>query len=120
MKPLAGYVSLSGSLKFGYFAQHHVDQMPMNKTSLEFMRQVAGPDEKGDTLRSHLSRMGLPAEMVDRDIATLSGGQKSRLALARVVWDKPHVLLLDEVRRSAQQSHRINSSATDLTSTSVP
>ena len=93
--PLEGEVKKSGKLRLGYFAQHHVDTLVLWRTPLEHMK-VTFPDATIPELRSHLAKLGVRNEQVLRPINTLSGGQKSRVALSVITYQKPHILVLDE------------------------
>lgn len=93
--PIDGEVKKSQKLRIGYFAQHHVDTLVLWRTALEHMK-VMFPDALMPDLRSHLAKLGVRNEQVLRPINTLSGGQKSRVALAVITYQKPHILVLDE------------------------
>ncbi len=90
--PDLGEVSLGHQASLGYYAQEH-EQIEGGKTVLDHMRDAAGLGEQ--TLRSLLG-LFLLADKVDQDAATLSGGEKTKLALAMLVASRPNVLLLDE------------------------
>ena len=92
---VSGSVQHSPKLRLGYFSQHHVDQLVLWRTSLEHMK-ILFPDATLPELRGHLASLGVKADQVLRPINTLSGGQKSRVALAVITYIRPHVLLLDE------------------------
>jgi len=94
-QPLEGFVYKSGKLRVGYFTQHFVDQLDLMKTPVECLAAIA-PGVKEQELRSHIGTMGLSGDIVLRAVNTLSGGQKARVALALLTWQKPHCLLLDE------------------------
>lgn len=93
--PSDGIVKRSTKLRIGYFSQHHVDQLVLWRTPLEHMK-VSFPDGIMPDLRSHLAKLGVKNEQALRPINTLSGGQKSRVALAVITYRKPHMLILDE------------------------
>ncbi|MDH3189940.1 MAG: ATP-binding cassette domain-containing protein [Acidimicrobiia bacterium] len=86
-----GEVSLGYRASLGYYAQEH-EQIIAGKTVLEHMDSADLPDT---TKRSLLGRF-LLADKVEQDAATLSGGEKTKLALAMLVAERPNVLLLDE------------------------
>ncbi len=98
-KPSRGIVKQNPRLRIGVFSQHHTESLDLRLTPLEQMRVAydgfagAKGEEKA---RSQLSRFGVTSRMCTRPIVTLSGGQKSRLVLAMVLWKKPHLLILDE------------------------
>lgn len=93
--PLEGEVKRSSKLRLGYFSQHHVETLVLWRTPLEHMK-VLFPDAILPELRSHLAKLGVKADQALRPINTLSGGQKSRVALAVITYQKPHILVLDE------------------------
>lgn len=93
--PLEGVVKRSTKLRIGYFAQHHIETLVLWRTPLEHMK-VTFPDATMPELRSHLAKLGVKSDQVVRPINTLSGGQKSRVALAVITYQKPHLLVLDE------------------------
>lgn len=91
-----GEVRKSQKLRIGYFAQHHVETLVLWRTPLEHMK-VSFPEATMPDLRGHLAKLGVRNEQALRPINTLSGGQKSRVALAVITYSKPHILMLDEV-----------------------
>ncbi len=87
-----GEVSLGHNATLGYYAQEH-EQIHSGVTVLDHLRQVSDqPDQMLRTMLGHF----LLADKIDQDAATLSGGEKTKLALAMVVLGGPNVLLLDE------------------------
>lgn len=95
LKPMNGEVRRGQGLVVGYFAQHQLESLDARETPLEVMKRKA-PLEREQTLRDHLGKFKFSGDFVDAKIATLSGGEKARLALALIVWDKPNLLVLDE------------------------
>jgi ATP-binding cassette subfamily F protein 3 len=95
LEPQNGYVLRNSRLRLAHFAQHHVDQVDMNATPLEYL-MAKFPGTKSDFVRSHLSQYGITADLAMQVIKTLSGGQKSRVSFAEITWNKPHILVLDE------------------------
>lgn len=93
--PQDGEVKRSSKLRTGYFSQHHVDTLVLWRTPLEHMK-VMFPDETVPELRSHLAKLGVKNEQALRPINTLSGGQKSRVSLSVITYQRPHLLILDE------------------------
>lgn len=93
--PTEGKVALDSSTRIGYFSQHQLEHLNGALTPLQHLQQLA-PNETILALRTFLGRFGLADDSKDRSIATFSGGEKSRLALALLAWQKPHLLLLDE------------------------
>jgi len=95
LQPTTGKLEFTPDIRIGYFAQHQLENLDSAATPLQHMERVA-PKETTLTLRSFLGRFGLASDSEDRPVATFSGGEKSRLALALLAWQKPHLLLLDE------------------------
>lgn len=95
LKPMAGTVLRGQGLVIGYFAQHQLESLDARETPFEVMRRKA-PLEREQTLRDHLGKFKFSGDFIDHKIGTLSGGEKARLALALIVWDKPNLLVLDE------------------------
>lgn len=92
---LQGEIQCSEHLKIGYFAQHQLDQLDSNASPLVTMQRLA-PEKDETSLRTYLGSFGFIGDMVNHTIADFSGGEKSRLALAIIIWHKPNLLLLDE------------------------
>ncbi len=95
LPPSAGSRESAPELRIGYFAQHQLEHLDAGATPLEHLVRLA-PEATTQDLRNFLGRFGLAGEAEDRPVATFSGGEKSRLALALLAWRKPHLLLLDE------------------------
>jgi ATP-binding cassette subfamily F protein 3 len=95
LAPLAGERIAARDLVVGYFAQHEVEMLRAEETPLGMLqRQFRG--EREQRLRDFLGRFGFAGERAERPIGPLSGGEKSRLALAALVKRRPNLLLLDE------------------------
>ncbi|PYH49381.1 ABC-F family ATP-binding cassette domain-containing protein [Aspergillus saccharolyticus JOP 1030-1] len=102
--PAHGKISRHPRLKLGYYAQHSIEELreqgrsKLDMTALTLMTaEVNGALNEGE-LRGLLSALGLQGKVVsDVPVCRLSGGQLVRLALARVVWTRPQLLILDEV-----------------------
>ena len=93
--PGAGAVERSPDAKIGYFAQHRLDQLDPHRTPLELAR-AAAPGTREQEMRDFLGGFGFGAAPATSRIAPLSGGEKTRLALALLVLERPNLLLLDE------------------------
>ncbi|MGH8686554.1 MAG: ABC-F family ATP-binding cassette domain-containing protein [Burkholderiales bacterium] len=95
LAPLEGERIAARDLVVGYFAQHEVEMLRADETPLGmFARLFRG--ERGQALRDFLGGFGFAGERAERPIGPLSGGEKSRLALAALVKRRPNLLLLDE------------------------
>jgi ATP-binding cassette subfamily F protein 3 len=95
LAPTTGKLEITPDIRIGYFAQHQLENLDSAATPLQHMERLA-PKETTLALRSFLGRFGLAGDSEDRPVASFSGGEKSRLALALLAWQKPHLLLLDE------------------------
>ncbi len=91
----AGKLVRAGDLTIGYFAQHQLDSLRKQDTALEHMKRLA-PDKLEQELRNYLGSFGFIGDMATTPIAPFSGGEKARLALAILTWQRPNLLLLDE------------------------
>ncbi len=95
LAPLDGTRLASKGLEIGYFAQHQLDMLDLDATPLQHLARLA-PQAREQELRNYLGGFGFSGDTVNSRIAPMSGGEKARLALALVVWQKPNLLLLDE------------------------
>jgi ATP-binding cassette subfamily F protein 3 len=100
---LGGTITEGKGLNIGYFAQQELDVLRPNDTPLEHMFRLArelGPNsgESGreQDLRNFLGTFNFSGDMVKQTVGTMSGGEKARLVLAMMVWQRPNLLLLDE------------------------
>jgi len=92
---LSGSVKRSSKLKIGFFTQHQMDELGGDDTPLAHIaRQMPGsvPSQQ----RARLAQFGFDADMVDRPVASLSGGERARLLFAMICADDPQFLILDE------------------------
>lgn len=95
LSPTSGFVRHHRGLKFGYFSQHHVDQLEMNVNCVELM-QNEFPGKTIEEYRRQLGSFGVSGDLALQVVASLSGGQKSRVAFAKMCMAKPNFLVLDE------------------------
>ena len=91
----AGSVRFGANVTVGYYAQEHED-IPDATSVLDVMQQAATPDLTTAELRGILGHFGLKGDVADQEASTLSGGEKTKLSLARLVAGKANLLLLDE------------------------
>lgn len=90
-----GTREVSSGLKLGYFAQHQVDNLHLTETALWHLRQLDKQTSEQE-LRTFLGSFGFSGDRIFEPVRNFSGGEKSRLALALLVWQRPNLLLLDE------------------------
>jgi len=95
LAPLAGRRGEARDIVIGYFAQHQVELLRADESPLAMMARLFRT-EREQGLRDFLGRFGFSGERAERPIGPLSGGEKSRLALAALVKQRPNLLLLDE------------------------
>lgn len=95
LKPQGGDLTYSQGVKIGYFAQHQLETLHPEETPLQHMMQIA-PDKNELELRNYLGSFGFQGDKALEKVAPFSGGEKARLVLALIVWQKPNLLLLDE------------------------
>lgn len=95
LEPMHGTVRDGQGLQIGYFAQHQLEALDPEESPLEVMKRKA-PLEREQVLRDHLGKFRFSGDKVDTKIGVLSGGEKARLALSLIVWDKPNLIVLDE------------------------
>ena len=100
---LGGTVTEGKGLAIGYFAQQELDVLHADSTPLEHMVRLARDTGRAHTeeareqqLRNFLGSFSFPGEMVTQRVGQFSGGEKARLVLAMIVWQRPNLLLLDE------------------------
>ncbi|KAI4460567.1 atp-binding transport protein-related [Holotrichia oblita] len=95
LNPTSGIRHTHRNLKFGYFSQHHVDQLDMNVNSVELLQQ-SYPGKPIEEYRRQLGSFGVSGDLALQTVGSLSGGQKSRVAFARMCMGTPNFLVLDE------------------------
>jgi ATP-binding cassette subfamily F protein 3 len=95
LPPLAGQIEAGQGLSIGYFAQHQLEQLRPDWSPLRHLQQ---PNERAtdQQLRDFLGGFGFAGEQALAPVAPFSGGEKARLALALLIWQRPNLLLLDE------------------------
>ena len=91
----AGSRRASRGLEVGYFAQHQLDMLDLESSPLQHLARLA-PGTREQELRNYLGGFGFGGDRVTDMVAPMSGGEKARLALSLIVWQKPNLLLLDE------------------------
>lgn len=95
LNAMSGMVYRHGKLKLAMFTQHHIDQLDLDLSPIEQLQQ-AYSEMGSDIIRAHLASFGITGNMALRPNYQLSGGQKTRVALALLVLRNPHIILMDE------------------------
>ncbi len=91
----AGSLHFSSTAQVGYFAQHQLELLHGEHTPLEEMALLA-PEATEQELRNYLGRFRFSGDRIDQKVIQFSGGEKARLVLALLIWQKPNLLLMDE------------------------
>ena len=95
LTPLSGRVTRGENTVVGYFAQHQLDSLDSKASPLLHLQRLA-PTEREQTLRDFLGGFDFRGARIDEPVLNFSGGEKARLALALIAWERPNLLLLDE------------------------
>ncbi|WP_425929517.1 ATP-binding cassette domain-containing protein [Pseudomonas sp. NyZ201] len=95
LQPLAGRLVRGENTAVGYFAQHQLDSLDSKASPLLHLQRLA-PSEREQTLRDFLGGFDFRGDRCDEPVVNFSGGEKARLALALIAWERPNLLLLDE------------------------
>jgi ATP-binding cassette subfamily F protein 3 len=93
--PLDGRVSLGVNVEVGRFAQHQVEVLRLEKSVVDEFR-ASVPDKAGKNLRTYLGAFGFSGDAVERRVGELSGGERTRLALGKLMVEPHNLLVLDE------------------------
>jgi ATPase subunit of ABC transporter with duplicated ATPase domains len=94
-KPDAGKIELGAAVSLGYFAQHQMEQLDGSLTVYEELEKHA-PTASIGVLKNLAGCFGFSGEDVDKPVKVLSGGERARVALAKILYDAPNLLILDE------------------------
>ncbi|EMM6760671.1 ABC transporter ATP-binding protein [Pluralibacter gergoviae] len=95
LAPLHGEIGLAKGIKLGYFAQHQLEFLRADESPLQHLARMA-PQVLEQQLRDYLGGFGFQGDKVTEETKRFSGGEKARLVLALIVWQRPNLLLLDE------------------------
>ena len=106
LMPLAGQITEGKGLNIGYFAQQELDVLRPDETPLEHMNRLvkdctaqgrlSGQATREQDLRNFLGTFNFTGDQVKQAVGSMSGGEKARLVLCMIVWQRPNLLLLDE------------------------
>jgi len=106
LSPLCGEITEGKGLNIGYFAQQELDVLRPDETPLEHMirlvkdlgnaGKLAGQPTREQDLRSFLGTFNFSGDMIKQTVGSMSGGEKARLVLCMIVWQRPNLLLMDE------------------------
>ena len=102
LAPLGGTITEGRGLRIGYFAQQELDVLCPQESPLKHLTRLAkecsiiGESAREQDLRNYLGSFNFVGDMVGQPVGTMSGGEKARLVLCMIVWQRPNLLLLDE------------------------
>jgi ATP-binding cassette subfamily F protein 3 len=96
LEPLSGTVTFNKGLKVGYFAQHQVEMLRDDQSPLWHLKRISDSRMREQELRDYLGSFNFAGDMATGPVEHFSGGEKARLALSLIVWQRPNLLLLDE------------------------
>jgi ATP-binding cassette subfamily F protein 3 len=113
--PTSGSIDAAESLKIGYFAQHQLEQLDRNASPLLHLQRLDKKATERD-LRNFLGGFGFHGDKTLENVAPFSGGEKARLVLAILVYQKPNLLLLDEPTNhlDIEMRHALSSALQDF------
>jgi len=95
LSPVSGEIIVNANLKVGYYAQHQLDQLDLSLSPLQTI-QALNRKATEQEIRNFLGSFNFRGDMALANIKFFSGGERARLALSKLVWQKPDILLLDE------------------------
>jgi len=99
LQATSGKVARNRGARIALVNQHHADQLDLSMSPLQFLLQRFPGDgsyAQEQAIRSHLSQCGVDADMQNTTTGVLSGGQRSRVAMAATSFERPHILVMDE------------------------
>lgn len=92
---VSGVYTAGENLQVGYFAQHQLESLDLNASALLHIQRLS-PKVSEQEIRNYLGGFGFRGDDVETNVNRFSGGEKARLALSVIAWQKPNLLLLDE------------------------
>ncbi|GLP95779.1 ABC transporter ATP-binding protein [Paraferrimonas sedimenticola] len=95
LTPMAGDYQTSQGLSIGYFAQHQLEALSLDDSPIAHLARLA-PNHTEQQLRDYLGSFGFSGDKAFSPVRPFSGGEKARLVLSLLVWQKPNLLLMDE------------------------
>ena len=96
LEPLAGESRYGQGLEIGYFAQHQLNDLRDDESPLQHLTRIAPPNMRELDLRNFLGKFRFSGDQALAPVGPMSGGEKARLSLALIAWNKPNLLVLDE------------------------
>lgn len=101
IEPLTGEINYNSQLNIAYYNQHFDSQLPLDKTPIEYLHSIIPREfikngNSDQTIRSYLGKVRLEGSAHVKKISDLSGGQKARVAIVKLIFKQPNCLILDE------------------------
>ncbi len=96
LTPVSGSVTRHPTAKIGYFAQHHSAELDMSLTPMEYMKAMFPEELSTGLLRKHLGKVGITNLLCETRLKSLTHGQRSCVMFAKITYDCPHLLIMDE------------------------
>lgn len=96
LTPVSGSVTRHPTAKIGYFAQHHSAELDMSLTPMEYMKLQFPNEINTGILRKHLGKVGINPSLAETRLKGLTHGQRSCVMFAKITYDCPHLLIMDE------------------------
>jgi len=96
IKPVTGTVTTNQAAKIAYFAQHHIQELNLEQTAVEYMVKQFPEVENSAFLRKHLAKVGISGTIADTRMTALSSGMRSCVIFAKITYRCPHLLIMDE------------------------
>ncbi len=111
----SGHIEAAKDLSIGYFAQHQVEQLDLDASALVHLQRLS-PNVSEKELRTFLGSFNFKNDKALEPVAPFSGGEKARLVLALLIWQKPNLLLLDEPTNhlDLEMRHALNKALQDF------
>jgi ATPase subunit of ABC transporter with duplicated ATPase domains len=96
LTPVTGKVTRNEKAKIGYFAQHHAAELDMSLTPMEYLKAQFPNELNSGVLRKHLGKVGITGPLAETRMKSLTHGQRSCVMFAKITFDCPHLLIMDE------------------------
>ena len=96
LTPVSGKVTRNDTAKIGYFAQHHAAELDMSLTPMEYLKMQFPNELNSGVLRKHLAKVGVTGTLAETRMKSLTHGQRSCVMFAKITFDCPHLLIMDE------------------------
>ncbi len=96
LEPDDGHINLSENATIGYYPQDHADDFAADMTAFEWMEQWSRPEHDEQHIRGVLGRLLFSKDDSNKPVSVLSGGEKGRMLIGKLIYKQPNILFLDE------------------------